>query len=353
MSTINMADARGEDDRAAEVAPAVETAAESRDKNANKKRQKQDVHGWVVLDKPVGMTSTHAVAVIKRLFAAKRAGHAGTLDPLASGCLPIALGEATKTVPFVVDGRKTYIFTVHWGQERDTDDAEGRVVQTSASRPDKAAIEVLLPRFIGTIEQVPPRFSAIKIDGERAYDLAREGETVEIAARPVTINRLELLDMPDPDHAVLAAECGKGTYVRALARDLGRALGGFGHVSALRRSRVNPFTETDMISLERLESLCHRAAAGEGNLADMLLPVETALDDIPALAVSPADAARLHKGQTVLLRGRDAAVIRGTVQVASSGALVAIAEIDRGEIVPKRVFNLNGVTGRADRQKGW
>jgi tRNA pseudouridine55 synthase len=335
------------------VAATVEANPKSQDKSANKKRQKRDVHGWVVLDKPVGMTSTHAVAVIKRLFAAKRAGHAGTLDPLASGCLPIALGEATKTVPFVVDGRKTYIFTVHWGQERDTDDAEGRVVQTSASRPDRAAIEALLPRFVGTIEQVPPRFSAIKIDGERAYDLAREGETVEIAARPVTIHRLELLDMPDPDHAVLAAECGKGTYVRALARDLGRALGGFGHVSALRRSRVNPFTENDMISLERLESLCHRAAAGEGNLADMLLPVETALDDIPALAVSPADAARLHKGQTVLLRGRDAAVIRGTVQVASSGALVAIAEIDRGEIVPKRVFNLNGVTGRADRQKGW
>jgi tRNA pseudouridine55 synthase len=317
------------------------------------KKNKRDVHGWVVLDKPVGMTSTHAVAVIKRLFSAKRAGHAGTLDPLASGCLPIALGEATKTVPFVVDGRKTYIFTVRFGEERDTDDAEGRVVNVCEGRPDRAAIEAMLPRFVGTIEQVPPRFSAIKIDGERAYDLARDGETVEIAPRQVTINRLELLETPDPDHAVLAAECGKGTYVRALARDLGRALGGFGHVSALRRSRVSPFVEGDMISLERLESLCHRAAAGEGNLADMLLPVETALDDIPALAVSPADAARLHKGQVVLLRGRDAAVIRGTVQVASGGQLVAIAEIDRGEIVPRRVFNLNGVTGRADRQKGW
>jgi tRNA pseudouridine55 synthase len=317
------------------------------------KKNKRDVHGWVVLDKPVGMTSTHAVAVIKRLFAAKRAGHAGTLDPLASGCLPIALGEATKTVPFVVDGRKTYIFTVRWGEERDTDDAEGRIVNVSESRPDRAAIEAMLPRFVGTIEQVPPRFSAIKIDGERAYDLARDGEAVELAPRQVTINRLKLLESPDPDHAVLSAECGKGTYVRALARDLGRTLGGFGHVSALRRSRVSPFVEGDMISLERLESLCHRAAAGEVNLADMLLPVETALDDIPALAVSPADAARLHKGQVVLLRGRDAAVIRGTVQVASGGQLVAIAEIDRGEIVPRRVFNLNGVTGRADRQKGW
>ncbi len=341
----------GEDDRVSTIVPADGSDLRSRDQN--KKRQKRDVHGWVVLDKPIGMTSTHAVAVIKRLFSAKRAGHAGTLDPLASGCLPIALGEATKTVPFVVDGRKTYVFTVRWGEERDTDDAEGRVVDTSESRPEAAAIQALLPTFIGTIEQIPPRFSAIKIRGERAYDLARDGETVEITPRAVTIYRLELLETPDPDHAVLAAECGKGTYVRALARDLGRMLGVFGHVSALRRSRVSPFSESDMISLERLDSLCHRAAAGERNLADLLLPVETALDDIPALAVSPADAARLNRGQAVLLRGRDAAVIRGTVQVASGGQLVAIAEIDRGEIVPKRVFNLTGVTGRADRQKGY
>ena len=342
-----------ESDGAAEIALPTAAGPVADDKKSNKKRPKRDVHGWVVLDKPVGMTSTHAVAVIKRLFTAKRVGHAGTLDPLASGCLPIALGEATKTVPFVVDGRKTYLFTVRWGEERDTDDAEGRVVNTSVARPDRAAIEALLPRFVGTIEQVPPRFSAIKIDGERAYDLAREGEVIEIAPRAVTIHRLELIDTPDTDHAVLAAECGKGTYVRAIARDLGRQLGALGHVCALRRSRVRPFTESDMISLERLESLCHRAAAGEGNLADILLPVETALDDIPALAVSPADAARLQRGQAVLLRGRDAAIICGTVQVAAGGQLVAIAEVDRGEIVPKRVFNLNGVTGRADRQKGW
>jgi tRNA pseudouridine55 synthase len=324
-----------------------------RDSPPRKKRPKRDVHGWVVLDKPVGMTSTHAVAVIKRLFAAKRAGHAGTLDPLASGSLPIALGEATKTVPFVVDGRKTYVFTVRWGEERDTDDAEGRVAATSASRPAAAAIEALLPRFVGTLEQVPPRFSAVKIAGERAYDLAREGEAVDIAARTVSVHNLALIEMPDADHAVFAAECGKGTYVRALARDLGRALGSLGHVCALRRGRVGPFGESDMISLERLEPLCHRAAAGEGNLADLLLPVETALDDIPALAVSPADAARLQRGQAVLLRGRDAAVVRGTVQVASAGQFLAIAEVDRGEIIPKRVFNLAGVTGRAGRRKGW
>ena len=317
-----------------------------------KKRPKRDVHGWIVLDKPVGMTSTHAVSVIKHLFTAKRAGHAGTLDPLASGCLPIALGEATKTVPFVVDSRKTYVFTIRWGEERDTDDAEGRVTATSDLRPEAAAIGALLPRFTGTIEQVPPRFSAIKIGGERAYDLARDGETVEIAPRAVTIHRLDLVETPSPDHAVLTAECGKGTYVRSLARDLGRALGTFGHVCALRRSQVGPFGEEAMISLERLESLCHRAAAGEGHLADILLPIETALDDIPALAVSPADAARLHRGQAVLLRGRDAAVFRGMVQVASGGQVVAIAEVDRGEIIPRRVFNLAGITGRAGRQEG-
>ncbi|MFZ3357131.1 MAG: tRNA pseudouridine(55) synthase TruB [Xanthobacteraceae bacterium] len=317
-----------------------------------RKKPKRDVHGWIVLDKPVGMTSTHAVAVIKHLYAAKRVGHAGTLDPLASGCLPIALGEATKTVPFVVDSRKTYQFTIRWGEERDTDDAEGRVVATSESRPDAAALKAHLPRFIGTIEQVPPRYSAVKIAGERAYDLARDGETVELAPRPVTIHRLELVEIPDSDHAVLAAECGKGTYVRSLARDLGRALGAFGHVSALRRSQVGPFNEGEMIPLEQVEALCHRAAAGEGHLADTLLPIETALDDIPALAISPADAARLARGQAVLLRGRDASIFRGMVQVASSGQLVAIAEVERGEIVPRRVFNLTGIVGRAGRQKG-
>jgi len=334
------------------VHPDAPAQARSEQAQGRQRKPKRDVHGWIVLDKPVGMTSTHAVAVIKHLYAAKRAGHAGTLDPLASGCLPIALGEATKTVPFVVDGRKTYLFTIRWGEERDTDDAEGRVVATSQLRPDAVAIRALLPRFTGAIEQVPPRFSAIKIDGERAYDLARDGETVELAPRTVAIHRLELVEMPDPDHAVLAAECGKGTYIRSLARDLGRALGALGHVSALRRSRVGPFGEGDMIPLERIEALCHRAAAGEGHLADTLLPIETALDDIPALAVSPADAARLARGQAVLLRGRDASIFRGMVQVASSGQLLAIAEVERGEILPRRVFNLTGIAGRAARQRG-
>jgi tRNA pseudouridine55 synthase len=316
------------------------------------KRDKRDVHGWVVLDKPVGMTSTHAVSVIKHLFTAKRCGHAGTLDPLASGALPIAMGEATKTVPFVMDGRKLYRFTIRWGEERDTDDAEGRVVAQSDQRPTAEAIRAMLPAYIGTIQQVPPRYSAIKIEGERAYDLARDGETVELQPRPVEIVRLDLVEVPDPDHAVLEAECGKGTYVRSLARDIGRALGCYGHVSALRRTAVGPFDPESMILLEDLEALCHRAAAGEASLADALMPVETALDDIPAVAVSRADAARLARGQAVLLRGRDAPNFRGTVAVTVAGQLLALAELDHGEIVPKRVFNLAGLVGRAVRKKG-
>jgi tRNA pseudouridine55 synthase len=334
------------------AAPDAGAPAKADRRKQQRKRDKRDVHGWVVLDKPVGLTSTHAVAVIKRLFSAKRAGHAGTLDPLASGCLPIALGEATKTVPFVMDGRKTYVFTVRWGEERDTDDAEGRVVASSDLRPTTEAIEALLPRFTGRIDQVPPRYSAIKIAGERAYDLAREGETVEIKARPVDIHQFNLAESPDADHAVFLAECGKGTYVRALARDMGRALGCFGYVSALRRAGVGSFSERSMISLADLEALCHRAAAGEASLADALMPVETALDDIPALAVSRADAARLQRGQAVLLRGRDAPIFRGTAYVTVAGRLLALAEVDNGEIVPRRVFNLAGLTASAGRHEG-
>jgi tRNA pseudouridine55 synthase len=332
------------------AAPAAE--GQHKPKKQQFRRDKRDVHGWVVLDKPVGMTSTHAVSVVKRLFSAKRCGHAGTLDPLASGCLPIAMGEATKTVPFVMDGRKLYRFTVQWGQERDTDDAEGRVVETSSLRPSAEAIQAILPSYTGTIEQVPPRYSAIKIEGERAYDLARDGQTVELKARPVDIGRLELIEVPDADHAVLEAECGKGTYVRSLARDIGRALGCYGHVSALRRTAVGPFNPETMILLEQLEAVCHRAAAGEGSLADALMPVETALDDIPAVAVDRSDAARLQRGQAVLLRGRDAPNFRGTVSVTVAGELLALAELDRGEIVPKRVFNLAGLRGSAGVKKG-
>ena len=316
------------------------------------RRDKRDVHGWVVLDKPVGMTSTHAVAVLKRLFQAKRAGHAGTLDPLASGGLPIALGEATKTVPFVMDSRKRYRFTVCWGEERDTDDTEGRVVRASELRPSADSIRSLLPRFTGLIEQIPPQYSAIKVQGERAYDLARDGETVPLQPRPVEIHELTLVEHSDSGQSVFEAECGKGTYVRALARDMGRILGCFGHICALRRTLVGPFTERDMIPLEQLEALCNRAASGEGSLADALLPVETALDDIPALAVTRADAARLHRGQAVLLRGRDAPNCSGTVYVTVAGRLLALAEIGNGELIPKRVFNLTGLTASSARNHG-
>jgi tRNA pseudouridine55 synthase len=308
---------------------------------AQRKRVKRDVHGWLVLDKPVGMTSTHAVSVVKRLFTARRAGHAGTLDPLASGCLPIALGEATKTVPFVMDGRKTYRFTVRWGEERDTDDAEGRVVATSAARPTPDEIRARLPQFSGTIMQVPPRFSALKIEGERAYDLAREGEEVELAPRPVDIHRLELVGAPDADYAELAAECGKGTYVRAIARDLGRELGCLGHVAALRRTAVGPFAESCAVPLARLQQAAETPEGGAvAALAGLLQPVAAALAALPALAVSSSDAGRLARGQAVLMRGRDAPRIEGLVAVSTRGALVALAEVEHGELLPRRIFNL-------------
>lgn len=304
-----------------------------------RKREKRDVHGWVVLDKPVGMSSTQAVSVLKRLFQAKRAGHAGTLDPLASGVLPIALGEATKTVPFVMEGRKVYRFTVRWGEERDTDDAEGRVIDRSTERPTAQAIAELLPRFTGQITQVPPRFSAVKIDGERAYDLARDGEVVEMAPRPVEIHRLELIETPDPDHVKFIAECGKGTYVRALARDLGRALGCLGHVIALRRTAVGPFEDEVAVSLDTLQRF-HPDDVGALEEA-ALLPVESGVAALPALRVSAADAGRLARGQAVLLRGRDAPVIAGWVSVSSHGALIALAEVEKGELRPRRIFNLS------------
>ncbi len=299
------------------------------------------VDGWVVLDKPVGLTSTDAVARVKRFFGAAKAGHAGTLDPLASGCLPIALGEATKTVANVMDGEKVYRFTVRWGEETNTDDTEGEVVARSDIRPSEAQIRALLPEFTGRIMQVPPRFSAVKIAGERAYDLARGGEEVEIAAREIAVHRLDLAACPDPDTAVFVAECGKGAYVRALARDLGRRLGTYGHVIQLRRLAVGPFDEAQMISLEKLEELRHKAGASDGfGAAEALLSVATALDGIPALAMTERDAARLRRGQAVILRGRDAPVMSGPAYAIFGGIPVALGEVDKGAFNPKRVFNL-------------
>ncbi len=213
-----------------------------------RRRKGQAVNGWLILDKPEGLTSTKAVGRTRWLYDAAKAGHAGTLDPLATGILPIAFGEATKTVPFAVDGAKTYRFTVRFGAETETDDTEGAVTQTSDKRPDPAEIEAALPRFTGDIQQVPPRFSALKVDGARAYDLARDREEFELPPRTVTIDRLEIVDIPDPDTCILEADCGKGTYVRALARDLGRALHCLGHISALRRTRVGGFTEDNAVT---------------------------------------------------------------------------------------------------------
>jgi len=299
--------------------------------------ERRDVHGWLVLDKDVGQTSTAAVAALKRLFGAKKVGHAGTLDPLASGVLPIAFGEATKTVSFVMDGQKAYRFTVRWGVATDTDDCDGRVLGESTERPSPEAIRALLPRFTGRIEQTPPRYSALKIEGERAYNLARDGEDVSLAARPVEVHRLTLIEFLDAEHAVFETECGKGTYVRALARDIGGALGSLGHVCALRRTRVGAFGEGEAL---RFAELARRGEAANGDLAAALLPVQSGLAAVPALQVSRADADRLALGQSVLLRGRDAPLLAGMVSVSTQGSLVALAEIEQGALKPRRIFNL-------------
>ena len=293
----------------------------------------------MAFDKPYGMTSTQAVGKVRWLFDAEKAGHGGTLDPLASGLLPIALGEATKTVSYVMDGRKVYRFTACWGEERTTDDLEGEVSASSALRPSREQIEAILPLFIGTIQQVPPAFSAIKVDGERAYDLARAGETVELANRPVSIEALSLTDIPDPDHATFEVSCGKGTYIRALARDMGRRLGCLGHVTMLRRIAVGPFTEAHMISLENLTELSHKARGGNA-MNGALAPIETVLDGIPALAVDGAQAQRLRQGQPVLLRGANAPIAEEAVLMTFEGKPLGIAAIEQGSLKPKRLFNL-------------
>ena len=294
--------------------------------------KKRDVHGWVILDKPIGMTSTHAVSVVKRAFSAKKAGHAGTLDPLASGLLPIALGEATKTVPFVMDGRKAYQFTVAWGTQTNTDDTEGSVIATSDKRPDEAAIAALLPRFTGTIMQTPPKFSAIKIAGERAYDLARDGEEVELEARPVEIDALHIVSH-DGATTTFEAECGKGTYVRAIARDLGLALGCLGHVAHLRRTRVGPFTVADAASVETLRESPESALTA-------LQPVKAALTLIPEIVLHRDAAARLKRGQSALLRGAGAPIELEAAYATCAGTLVSTGSVQNGEFVPHRVFNL-------------
>ncbi len=297
------------------------------------------ISGWLILDKPVDFGSTEAVGKIKWLFNAQKAGHAGTLDPLASGMLPIALGDATKTVPYVMDGRKIYEFTVTWGEERATDDLEGDVTHSSDNRPSEDAIREILPNYTGTISQIPPQFSAIKIAGERAYDLARDGEVVDIPAREVEIFRLTLLKA-ETDRAFFEVECGKGTYVRSLARDFGRDLGCYAHISELRRSYVAPFAEetmvplADLIALEAIEDRDERLAALDAFLVD----TSEALSALPQIRITDDQAHRLRMGNPIILRGRDAPVAEPEAVALAGGKLIAIGEIGEGEFRPKRVF---------------
>lgn len=295
------------------------------------------VHGWLVLDKPVGMTSSQAVGAVRRILDAQKAGHAGTLDPLADGVLPIALGEATKTVSFAMTSQKTYRFTLCFGETRDTDDCEGSVIATHAHRPKLGDIKAVLPSFVGVIEQIPPAFSALKINGKRAYELARAGLNPQMAPRKVEIFEAKLLNLPDQDHAVFEIRCGKGTYIRSLARDLARRLGTEGHVSALRRTVCGRFHEDMAISLDSLRDLGHSAAAQE-----QLLAVKTPLDDIPAVAVNGPDAARLKRGQEIILHVSYPLLVGGTVLCLSAKTQqpVALAEYGGGTLRPVRVFNL-------------
>jgi tRNA pseudouridine55 synthase len=304
-----------------------------------RRKKGNPINGWIVLDKRIGMTSTQAVGAVRRVYNAQKAGHAGTLDPLATGILPIALGEATKTVSYAVDGDKAYRFTVRWGEETNTDDAEGTVTRTSDKRPTLVDIEAVLPRYIGNVMQTPPQFSAIKIDGNRAYDLAREGEEVALEPREVEIDALRIVDMPDDATTVFEAECGRGTYVRAIARDIGRDLGCFGHVIALRRTSVGPFHENDSILLEELDEAA-LVEDGGAALAAALLSVEAALDGLTALQVSTSDGSRIARGQSILIRGRDAPVMTGEAYAMCRGRLLAIGILEQGEFRPVRVFNL-------------
>jgi len=296
---------------------------------------KRALHGWLILDKPKGLTSTQALGKVRRLLGGKKAGHGGTLDPLATGVLPLAFGEATKLITYVMDGDKEYEFTIRWGEERSTDDSEGEITAESSARPSEKDILSALPRFTGSISQVPPAFSAVRLGGERSYDIARSGRKPELSPRQVKVNEFELLGMPDPDHARLRVSCGKGMYVRSLARDLARFLGVYGHVSDLCRTRVGPFRIEKAISLEKLEELKHK-----GKALKAMLAIGAALDDIPGLSLTAGEAQRLRRGQSLLIRPQHLDLLNSPVLLAEhQGTPVAIVEPKGGEFRVLRGFN--------------
>jgi tRNA pseudouridine55 synthase len=305
-----------------------------------RKPRGRPLDGWLIIDKPPGLTSTDVVNRVRRAFDAQKAGHGGTLDPLATGVLPIAFGAATKTVPYVMDGTKLYRFTLRFGEARDTDDADGQVTATTDARPTDAALIAALPAFRGDIMQVPPTFSAVKVAGERAYDLAREGRPATLEPRPARIDRFELVERPDADHAVFEVASGKGVYMRSLARDLAHACGTLGHVAALRRLRVGPFTEVQAIPLDKLRGADDTAPASP----DLLLPVATALADIPALAMTEAEASGLRHGQAislVALMGRIPAAADpngGLARAMAGGRVIGLCRLEDGWLKPERLL---------------
>jgi tRNA pseudouridine55 synthase len=312
----------------------------------SRKRKGHPVHGWLALDKPAGITSTQAVGRLRRLYEAQKAGHGGTLDPLADGILPIAFGEATKTAQWAMDCDKEYVFTIHWGSSTDSQDREGQVISTSDVRPSDDAIRTALEGFSGIIAQVPPKYSAIKVDGERAYDLARDGETFDLPSREVIVHDVELVSVPDPDHAVIRVRSGKGFYVRALARDLARSLGAEGHVSQLRRTRVGPLNEVLAVSLAQLEALEGQAEA----LKALLLPLEAVLPDVPRLEIELSDAAALKQGREIVLlphlmeawraQCKDPSGDRTAITLCNRTA-IALGEVRAGRFRPSRVFQID------------
>jgi tRNA pseudouridine55 synthase len=315
----------------------------------SRRKKGADISGWIILDKPEDMTSTQAVSAVRRIFNAQKAGHSGTLDPLASGVLPIALGEATKTVPWLMEAQKDYLFTIRWGVSTETQDREGQPTAESAERPSCDAVAEALQRFVGEIEQVPPQFSAVKVDGERAYDLARAGEDVELQPRRVIVYEAEVTGAEGPDLVSIRVRCGKGFYIRALVRDLAAALGAEGHVWRLRRTAVGPFRESQSVTLDELQLLGQKGAASE-----RLNPVETALADIPALAINEGEAFKLRQGRPIVLlphvmetlkpKFRDSTIAGQDASRAAlalfQGKAVALGDVRAGQFKPTRVFHL-------------